>query len=485
MITILSCGYGEWTAEMLAAWRGADVRLASTQSCIREVPPTMWAPDAVQTNGAALTGGTAQGNGVAQTEGAIQLFGAQTMDDLYETAADFEKLTAAIAGRICDALSQGDVVYAVLGSALQDAGCLAALRHTRERGVGCKLLGQGFEPQALMAAMDALDLDLSRGYRTVPAMAIELLPPDPTQPWLVCELNDALTAGVVKAWFSQILQDDQPVVFLRWRKGFEAAVIPLHALDRQTLDHTACVVVPGVERANRRRYTLWDLDRVIATLRAPGGCPWDREQTHQSLRRFLLEETYEVLDAIDRGDAEALADELGDVLLQVVLHADMGRAEGDFDLNDVISNITNKMIERHPHVFSDTNAADADEVLRNWEAQKRAKAGQTVGESLTAIPKTLPALMRVQKTASRLKRAGNPLPDAQTLRDRLATLDIQDAGSLTQALWITALLAAHVDVELEYELNARLNGAMERLIQSESDAGALGVHLDTFLTQNG
>src|SRR4029077_16429661 len=146
---------------------------------------------------------------------------------------------------------------------------------------------------------------------------------------------------------------------------------------------------------------------VVARLRAPGGCPWDREQTHESLRPYLLEETYEVLEAIDSGDDAKLMEELGDLLLQVAMHAEIADQEGRFDAAKVSEAVAAKMVKRHPHVFGDRSVADADEVLRNWEHQKIREAREAgIDESVVDRgPQTLPALawtLGLQKRAARV-----------------------------------------------------------------------------------
>jgi tetrapyrrole methylase family protein/MazG family protein len=148
---------------------------------------------------------------------------------------------------------------------------------------------------------------------------------------------------------------------------------------------------------------------VVARLLGPRGCPWDREQTHQSLRRELLEETHEVLEALDAGDMDALSEELGDLLLQVLMHSEMARQAGEFDLGAVYEQIATKLIRRHPHIFGDLSVAGSDEVLRNWEAikqQERAAKGQEPRGLLDGIPAGLPALMAAQEVARKLAKAG-------------------------------------------------------------------------------
>ena len=158
-------------------------------------------------------------------------------------------------------------------------------------------------------------------------------------------------------------------------------------------------VPEGPVPSSRQGERLLDLVRVMARLRGPGGCPWDHEQSHRTLARHLLEETHEVLDAIDAGDPDRLRDELGDVLLQVVFHAQMAGEEGTFDVDDVAQGIVEKLIRRHPHVFGEVQVSGADEVLVNWEQIKAAETGERPVED--DIPPTLPALARASKVQRR------------------------------------------------------------------------------------
>jgi tetrapyrrole methylase family protein/MazG family protein len=168
--------------------------------------------------------------------------------------------------------------------------------------------------------------------------------------------------------------------------------------DRPTRDPLSAVP-EGPVPSSRNGERLLDVVRVMARLRGPGGCPWDHEQTHRTLARHLLEETHEVLDAIDAGDAGRLRDELGDVLLQVVFHAQMAAEEGTFDVDDVAQATVEKLIRRHPHVFGEVHVSGADEVLVNWEQIKAEETGEQPVED--DIPPTLPALARASKVQRR------------------------------------------------------------------------------------
>ncbi|MBN2238584.1 MAG: nucleoside triphosphate pyrophosphohydrolase [Dehalococcoidales bacterium] len=171
------------------------------------------------------------------------------------------------------------------------------------------------------------------------------------------------------------------------------------------------------EQDNLDRFeTLVD---TIARLRAPDGCPWDREQTHQSLREYLLEECYEALDALDEGDTDKLRDELGDILLQIMLHAQIGSEAGEFNIGDVIRNLNEKMIYRHPHVFGTTEVENAEEVTRNWQELKRKQKGDDYS-LLESVPKQMPALSYAYEIQRRVAAVGFDWDELDGIIDKIA-----------------------------------------------------------------
>ena len=178
-------------------------------------------------------------------------------------------------------------------------------------------------------------------------------------------------------------------------------------------------------------YGVQDLVEIVKILRAPGGCPWDAEQTHESIRRNFLEEAYEAVEAIDEGSPEHLREELGDVLLQVALHARMEDEAGRFDMDGVADGICKKLIYRHPHVFGDVAVSGTGEVLQNWEALKRTEKGQaTHTDSLDAVARSLPALWRAEKVQKKAATAGFDWPDASGAMDKLS----EELAELKQAV---------------------------------------------------
>ena len=171
----------------------------------------------------------------------------------------------------------------------------------------------------------------------------------------------------------------------------------------------------------RDSYSVNDLVEIVRILRAPGGCPWDAEQTHESIRRNFLEEAYEAVEAIDEQSPEHLKEELGDVLLQVVLHARMEEDTGSFTLDDVADGICKKLIYRHPHVGGETAVSGSGEVLQNWEVLKRKEKGQeTHTDALDAVARSLPALWRAEKVQKKAKKAGFDWPDVSGALDKLS-----------------------------------------------------------------
>ncbi len=155
------------------------------------------------------------------------------------------------------------------------------------------------------------------------------------------------------------------------------------------------------------KYDVSDLISIVKVLRAPGGCPWDREQTHESIKKNFIEETYEVIEAINKKSPEMLKEELGDVLLQVALHAEMERETGNFDFDDIANDVVTKLIIRHPHVFSDVSAQTEEEALSSWDnAKAKSKGMKSQSESMLSVPRELPALMRAQKIQHKAAKVG-------------------------------------------------------------------------------
>ena len=234
----------------------------------------------------------------------------------------------------------------------------------------------------------------------------------------------------------------------------------------------------------KERYTIEDLREILVILRSENGCPWDREQDHHSIRRDFLEETYEVLEAIDEEDAVLLQEELGDVLLQVVFHARIEEEEKRFDLDDVITGVCKKMILRHPHVFGEVRADTSEQVLKNWDAiKKEEKSQKTDTDTLTSVPKVLPSLMRSEKIFKRAERAGVSCPDQEAairllLKQVTAlTEDCSDSCSDKKEEEFGAVLLSLVNLSRFFAVDCEksLTNAVEKFINRFSEIEKLAL----------
>ena len=235
-----------------------------------------------------------------------------------------------------------------------------------------------------------------------------------------------------------------------------------------------------IDFVRKETYGLKDLEDIVSILRAPGGCPWDGEQTHESLRRGLMEESCEVVEAINEQDPEHLKEELGDVLLQVVFHADIEREAGRFDLDAVADGICKKLIFRHPHVFGDVSVSGSDEVLVNWDELKREEKHQeTHTDTLTSVARSLPALWRAEKVQKKAKKAGFDWDDCSGAVDKLAEelgelREAIDLGTnVTEELGDLMFAAVNVSRFVDADPEECLNAATEKFISRFAKVEAL------------
>ena len=237
-------------------------------------------------------------------------------------------------------------------------------------------------------------------------------------------------------------------------------------------------------------YTVDDLLNIMSLLRSPDGCPWDREQTHSSIKKSLIEETYEVIEAINKDDKELLCEELGDVLLQVVFHSQMAEENGDFAFGDVVDGVCKKLVERHPHVFGEVRADTSDEVLKNWEEIKnKSKNRNTTADSMSSIPRELPALMRGQKLQSKAKKVGFDWNDINGALEKLdeETAELKSAISegnsdscfeeLGDLLFSAVNVSRFIGCDAEEALTAANDKFLSRFSQVERLATERGIDM--------
>jgi len=417
-----------------------------------------------------------------------------SFDHLYETISDFSALYDQIAGEILALARHAlGVVYAVPGHPLVgETSVQRILARARQEGLAVRLVdGLSFvEPVLSLLGVDGL-ADLQLADATDLAAAHHPLL-DPDRPALVGQLYGQRLASDVKLTLMNAYPDDHPVTLVRAAGTPDAALdtIPLYELDRSPhIDHLTSLYLPPLPHPGG----LPAFQQTVASLRAPGGCPWDREQTHQSLRPHLLEESYEVLAALDAGDSDKLCEELGDLLMQIAMHVQIAAEEGRFRFADVIGRIDAKLKRRHPHVFGDVRVRDAAEVLRNWEAIKREEAwaraqgqAEAPSTSLAGVPAILPALARAQEMSDRAARAGFDWPSIDDVLDKLAEevrelIMAQGAGATEWEFGDVLFTLVNVARWLHIDAESAVRGACDRFalryVDMERRAQAMGLNL--------
>lgn len=243
-----------------------------------------------------------------------------------------------------------------------------------------------------------------------------------------------------------------------------------------------------MEFERKEHYGMDDLLRIVTILRSPEGCPWDREQTHESIRTNLIEETYEVADAIDQKDTHLLCEELGDLLLQILLHTEMEREAGRFTFDDVCDGLCQKLVYRHPHVFGDVQVDGTGQVLKNWESLKNAEKGRlTAADRLNSVPAALPALMRSEKVQKRAAEFGfsyaNVGEALQDLASEVAELQQavaegeNEAGEVGDVLFAATNVARFVGADAEEALGRSCEKFCGRVLYAEKMAQQAGEDL--------
>ncbi|KAB2953042.1 nucleoside triphosphate pyrophosphohydrolase [Heliorestis acidaminivorans] len=365
----------------------------------------------------------------------------RSFDDLYEEASSFETLYHQIAEILFQEALESPITFAVPGHPFVGERVVTLLVEKAEQeNLEVQIIGG---TSFLEALYPLLKLDPSRGLLLLDALAMTERDLLATKETIVTQIHSTLVASDVKLTLMEVYPDDHEVVVVRGAgiEELEKVVkLPLYELDHLAwIDHLTSLYVPALPQESlavqgavgdssaRGKYSkasLSPLVDVMVTLLGPDGCPWDRKQTHQSLKPYLLEESYEVLEAIDQGDRQSLQDELGDVLLQVVFHSLLAEQKGHFQVDDVIRSITEKMIRRHPHVFGDVTVNSADDVVVNWEAikaEEKAKQGLDgkANTILDAVSLSLPALMRAEKVQKKASTVGFDWEEWQGARDKV------------------------------------------------------------------
>lgn len=335
---------------------------------------------------------------------------AESFDALYEQESSFEAVYEGIVTRLGRELEEfPEVVYAVPGhpTVAEKSVQLIVDKLSSRFEVKIRPALSFLDPLFSAIPFDPVEGFLLRNYDALKGSGIT------GQEWLVIpQVYNSFIASEVKLDLMEVYPDDALVYVVQALGTTQQNVSKslLFELDHQEFDHLTTVIVPPHSEA----ISITKLTGIMSKLRSPEGCPWDQEQTHDSLKPCLIEESYEVLEAIEAKDMYNLAEELGDLLLQVVFHAQVAQESGDFEFHDVLREIIHKLIRRHPHVFGDVQVNNSAEVVRNWDQiKKEEKSDQERKNSLFEFPRGLPALMLAAKTQKKVGKVGFDWPDLQ------------------------------------------------------------------------
>lgn len=310
---------------------------------------------------------------VLQDEG-IQF---ESFDQVYEKHDTFLPVYQEIVEHLLEAAQSEPIVYAVPGHPLVAEQTVQLLIEAEREGKVQLAIegGQSF----LDPIFAALKIDPIEGFQLLDGTNFSIHDVNMRSHVLIAQVYDQFSASEVKLTLMEKYRDDYPITVVTGAGSSNELIktIPLYELDQaMELNNLTTIYVPPV-KSHLDALKDWTTFRnIIATLRGPNGCPWDRKQTHESLKKYLIEETHEFLAAVDEKDDFGMVEELGDILLQVFLHAQIGEDEGYFNLEEVLESISEKMIRRHPHVFGDLSVKDADEVVLNWEEIKKQEKGE-------------------------------------------------------------------------------------------------------------
>lgn len=344
----------------------------------------------------------------------------ESYDGYYDSYETFDEVYEHIAQDVVGKLKETPVIYGVPGNPFVAERTVELLAEASKK--------EGFEVFYVYGAsfIDAMITSLKKdpvyGLRIHDGLKMHEFTPSVREDHIFIQVYDQRVASDIKIDLGKYYPDDYMITIVRGAgiPGEERIEeVPLYELDRvEWLDYLTSLYVPGW--SDKTVYTFTDLLKIMETLRSPDGCPWDREQDHQSLMPYFVEETYEALDAIKRYDIDEMIEELGDVLLQIVFHAQIGAEDGYFDINDIIQSISEKMVLRHPHVFSNVSVETSDEVLTNWNKIKQEeKNHDNESDVMEALPELLPTLMKAEKIQKIAAKVGFDWPTVEGAIEKL------------------------------------------------------------------
>jgi tetrapyrrole methylase family protein / MazG family protein len=412
-----------------------------------------------------------------------------SFDSIYEKHDQFEEVYEEIVETLLQKAESETIVYAVPGHPLvaeRAVQLLLAYGPTRDIEISIGG-GQSF----IDALFTSLKIDPIEGFQLLDGTSLNAAQLQIDQHMIVSQVYDQFVASNVKLTLMEKLPDDYQVYIVTAAGSSQEKIekVPLFELDRNvSINNLTSVYIPPVKEEQILLKNFSKLREIIAELRSPTGCPWDREQTHESLKKYLIEETYEVIDAINHEDIDHLIEELGDVLLQVMLHAQIGEDDGYFSIDDIIEDLSAKMIRRHPHVFGNGQADNAEEVVRNWQEIKKLEKGEVPASLLEGVSMALPNLLRAYELQKKAAKVGfdwqEITPALEKVKEELEEfvneLDGTDEGMVRAKGEFGDLLFAFVNVarflkihpeEALFETNEKFTRRFQFVEEKVKDSG--------------
>ncbi len=415
----------------------------------------------------------------------------KTYDNVYDKSESFDDVYKVIAEDLIKQHEElGDVVYAVPGHPLvAEKSVSILLKLCNNENIKIEILPA---VSFVDAIMEALKIDPINGVKIIDAFDIKNQIMDKRAGLIITQVYNKLIASEIKLVLLDYYRDDTEIYFVRAAgiKELESIrKIQLYELDRQEdIDYLTSIYIP---KCLDNTKDFYDLLAIIEVLRGENGCPWDRGQTHESIKRCIIEESYEVLEALDENNEDMIVEELGDVLLQVVFHAQIGKEEGYYNISDIIKAISNKMITRHPHVFGNETASTSEIVIDNWEKSKmKEQKLQSYTDTLKHVAKNLPALIRAEKIQQRAARVGfdfEKIEDAMSkvieeinkVKDVYKGINrekiLEEVGNLAFSV---VNVARFLDIDPENALNYTIDKFIKRFEFMELKAKDLNADLD-------
>lgn len=344
----------------------------------------------------------------------------QSFDHIYEAHDQFDAVYEEICSFLLQEASKYNLVYAVPGHPLVAEKTVQLLiERAEEAGIELEINGgQSF----LDSMFQALKIDPVEGFQLLDGTSLNKDELSLKQHMIIGQVYDSFVASEVKLSLMDLLPFDYKVwiVTAAGSKEEELREVPLFELDHyMRLNNLTSVYVPPVSDEALLNKSFNKLREIIAVLRGPNGCPWDKKQTHESLKKYLIEEAYELIEAIDEDDIDHIIEELGDILLQVLLHAQIGEDEGFFSIEDIIQGLSEKMIRRHPHVFGEVEAENVDEVLQNWQSIKAEEKGEKPASLLDGIPASYPQLLKAEALQKKAAKVGFDWEEVSSIWDKV------------------------------------------------------------------